>query len=56
MEESRSRVPRKLWEHPDPEATLMWKFMQEVNEKSNRSLKVKTHSLACMVRLLSGNG
>lgn len=37
-------VPRKLWEHPDPKSTLMWRFMQEVNEKSSRDLKVSSTS------------
>lgn len=40
MEESLVSIPRKLWEHPDPKSTLMWRFMQEVNEKSNRNLQV----------------
>ncbi|KAK3325558.1 hypothetical protein B0H66DRAFT_128622 [Apodospora peruviana] len=31
---------RKLWEHPDPGNTDMWRFMQEVNTK--RGLKLKT--------------
>ena len=26
-------VPRKLWEHPDPQSTAMWRFMQDVNTK-----------------------
>lgn len=33
-------IPRKLWEHPNPKSTQMWQFMQEVNEQSNRDLKV----------------
>lgn len=39
--ESQALVPRKLWEHPDPKSTLMWKFMQEINKKSNRDLQVR---------------
>lgn len=26
-------MPRKLWEHPDPKSTAMWKFMQEANRR-----------------------
>ena len=26
-------MPRKLWEHPDPKSTAMWKFMQNANAK-----------------------
>lgn len=33
-------LPRKLWEHPDPKSTQMWKLMQEVNRKSGRNLQV----------------
>lgn len=33
-------IPRKLWEHPDPESTPMWEFMQGVNKKHNLQLKV----------------
>jgi len=32
-------VPRKLWEHPNPESTLMHQFMQELNEKERLQLK-----------------
>lgn len=34
-------VPRKLWEHPDPDGTSVWKFMQHVNSK--RGLKMNTY-------------
>lgn len=37
-----SAVPRKLWEHPNPRSTQMWQFIQDVNEKSNRDIKVRT--------------
>lgn len=33
-------VPRKLWEHPDPKSTNMWRFMQEANQRNNLNLKV----------------
>lgn len=39
--ESQALVPRKLWEHRNPKSTLMWKFMQEINGKSNRNLQVR---------------
>ncbi|KAK2603462.1 hypothetical protein QQS21_004322 [Conoideocrella luteorostrata] len=26
-------APRKLWEHPDPQSTAMWQFMQDANAK-----------------------
>jgi acetoacetyl-CoA synthetase len=34
------QVPRKLWEHPDPKSTEMYKFMQDVNKKHNLEIKV----------------
>ena len=34
-------VPRKLWEHPDPQSTTMYKFMQSINRKHNLRLKVR---------------
>lgn len=33
-------VPRKLWEHPNPESTDMYRFMQEVNNKHGLQIKV----------------
>jgi acetoacetyl-CoA synthetase len=33
-------VPRKLWEHPNPESTEMYRFMQEINKKNNLQLQV----------------
>ncbi|KAF7524944.1 hypothetical protein G7054_g11257 [Neopestalotiopsis clavispora] len=32
-------LPRKLWEHPDPQSTEMYKFMQTVNQKHKLNLK-----------------
>ncbi|KAM0335683.1 hypothetical protein ACHAQA_000732 [Verticillium albo-atrum] len=32
-------VPRKLWEHPNPKSTQMWKFIQEVNQKYSLNLQ-----------------
>jgi hypothetical protein len=33
-------VPRKLWEHPDPKSTEMYRLMQEINAKHNLQLNV----------------
>ncbi|KAH6864277.1 hypothetical protein B0T12DRAFT_431208 [Alternaria alternata] len=33
-------TPRKLWEHPDPKSTAMWKFMQDANAR--RGLHMQT--------------
>ncbi|KAF2496573.1 acetoacetate-CoA ligase [Lophium mytilinum] len=32
-------IPQKLWEHPDPESTRMYKFMQKANRKWGLSMK-----------------
>ncbi|KAI0124233.1 acetoacetate-CoA ligase [Xylariales sp. AK1849] len=32
-------IPRKLWEHPNPQETQMYKFMQRINQKYNLKLK-----------------
>ncbi|CAO2647179.1 Nn.00g081010.m01.CDS01 [Neocucurbitaria sp. VM-36] len=37
---SQHPVPRKLWEHPNPKSTAMWKFMQDANQK--RGLNMQT--------------
>ncbi|KAH7318443.1 hypothetical protein B0I35DRAFT_409335 [Stachybotrys elegans] len=33
------RAPRKLWEHPNPQSTAMWKFMLESNQRYGLDLK-----------------
>jgi hypothetical protein len=33
-------MPRKLWEHPNPKETGMWKFMEAVNGKKGLNLQV----------------
>lgn len=33
-------LPRKLWEHPNPKETNMWRFMQKVNEKRGLKMNV----------------
>ncbi|KAK6219987.1 acetoacetate-CoA ligase [Colletotrichum tabaci] len=32
-------IPRKLWEHPDPKSTEMYRFLQSVNSTFNLQLK-----------------
>ncbi|KAF4986737.1 hypothetical protein FDECE_15795 [Fusarium decemcellulare] len=34
-----NKVPRKVWEHPDPKSTAMWAFMQEANTRYGLNLK-----------------
>lgn len=33
-------TPRKLWQHPDPKSTAMWKFMQSANQKRGLNMQV----------------
>ena len=33
-------IPRKLWEHPSPRATLMWEFKQRLEKEKGISLPV----------------
>ncbi|KAM5342417.1 hypothetical protein ACJ41O_013383 [Fusarium nematophilum] len=33
------KVPRKVWEHPDPKSTEMWAFMQEANQRYGLNLR-----------------
>lgn len=44
-QDSVMKLPRKLWEHPDPKSTDMYKFMQEVNKKHGLNLQVRGHEL-----------
>lgn len=47
MAEENQHVQRKLWEHPDPKSSGMWKFKQEVNAKRGLDLQVclsRSHS------------
>ncbi|KAB5545551.1 hypothetical protein GE09DRAFT_211919 [Coniochaeta sp. 2T2.1] len=43
-------VPRKLWEHPSPESTPMYQFLQSINKKRSLSLRtfedLHTYSLS----------
>jgi hypothetical protein len=34
------KMPRKLWEHPDRKSTVMWRFMQQANQKFNLNMQV----------------
>jgi acetoacetyl-CoA synthetase len=34
-------IPRKLWEHPDPKSTVMWKFMQNANQNRGLNMQVR---------------
>lgn len=38
------KMPRKLWEHPNPKGTAMWHFMQESNKLYNLNMKVRPPS------------
>lgn len=40
---SPSVVPRKLWEHPNPDATQMSRFIRKVNDRRGLSLKVSKY-------------
>ena len=40
MCEFQAPLPRKLWEHPDPKSTAMWKFMQDANSKHGLNMQV----------------
>ncbi|KAJ4377305.1 hypothetical protein N0V83_000129 [Neocucurbitaria cava] len=33
-------VPRKLWDHPDPKSTAMWRLMQNANEKRGMNMQI----------------
>jgi acetoacetyl-CoA synthetase len=33
------KIPRKLWEHPNPKSTRMWRFLQKSNRKHDLSMK-----------------
>ncbi|KAM0561796.1 hypothetical protein ACHAPJ_002967 [Fusarium lateritium] len=33
-----TKVPRKVWEHPNPKSTAMWAFMQEANRRYGLNL------------------
>jgi hypothetical protein len=47
-----TKMPRKLWEHPNPESTAMWKFMQDLNRTYGLNLKVSKVSAIFLVRLM----
>jgi len=37
-------IPKKLWEHPNPDSTNMAEFMRIVNGKRGLGLKVRVHA------------
>jgi hypothetical protein len=39
---STSDLPRKLWEHPDPQSTQMWAFKSELEKEKGLQLPVRT--------------
>lgn len=49
MDVNTSTAPRKLWEHPDPKSTAMWKFMQEANQRYGLNLQTfaQLHEWSC---------
>jgi hypothetical protein len=38
-------TPRKLWQHPDPKSTAMWKFMQKANTERGLNMQVSLSSI-----------
>jgi hypothetical protein len=53
---SPSVMPRKLWEHPNPEATNMAQFMRDVNRQRNLNLKVEYHKPSTHYAVLHNEG
>lgn len=49
-----TKMPRKLWGHPNPESTAMWKFMQDLNRTYGLKLKV-SKSIRNACELIDGN-
>lgn len=41
----KAMLPRKLWEHPDPKSTTMWRFMQGANRKRGLNMQVSLYFL-----------
>lgn len=41
-------IPRKLWEHLDPESTPMWRFLQNVNKRHGLDMKVSIPSMSAI--------
>ncbi|KAL2354692.1 hypothetical protein BJ546DRAFT_39054 [Cryomyces antarcticus] len=38
-------LPRKLWEHPDPKSTNMYRFIQKVNKNRGLDMSVRAFAL-----------
>lgn len=47
-----TEIPRKLWEHPDPQSTQMYILMQEINKKKNLKLEVCCSWVNCHISTL----
>jgi acetoacetyl-CoA synthetase len=47
------KMPRKLWEHPNRENTIMWRFMKDANRKYGLNLQVSISSPTLPYSLLS---
>jgi acetoacetyl-CoA synthetase len=39
---STSDLPRKLWEHPNPQSTQMWAFKTELEKEKGLQVPVRT--------------
>jgi len=46
-------VPRKLWEHPNPKSTEMYRLMQEINTKHQLHLDVCLRSILAAFEILT---
>jgi hypothetical protein len=42
-------TPRKLWQHPIPESTAMWKFMQRANKKHGLDMQVSSSNCSLVL-------
>jgi hypothetical protein len=46
---SQHPTPRKLWQHPNPESTTMWKFMQRANKKHGLDMQVSSSNCSSVL-------
>ena len=40
-----SKAPKKLWEHPNPKETPMWKFKESLEKDSGETFEVSIDHL-----------
>jgi acetoacetyl-CoA synthetase len=40
MADQEHPIPRKLWEHPDPKSTTMWKFWKSLEKTYGETFEV----------------